>query len=375
VFLSVYPLIEQYPIFFNGVRGGQYRNVTVNCVTGSFIAQGAEFFSGSVVDVTLPMGDVIISANQRIETTLSSIYSATPPSLVPSSIDQKFPLSFVSNSVPMPDDQLQISIEVFNFRNVSAGYSGLGLIVPNGTCKHTLTLPGVGARSTVFFQCSFEIQSDGEVSGPLLLSYFGSPFSQGNLQPTGFVLSFSAYISGNSAHIYSQAFRKLNGNAGSISVERYSGEEECGSAPGTGPQNVCAVAATGTGKVPPFSVATANKDIVMSPANVEVAKQNSFKFFSKASRSLTLGSFLYKDYTGQAHQLESITNCTLEYSEYSDDTQLFYFSRHYHIPYIEQKKLLNVIDALNQNTTEFVIIKTQGSGSNLPGLYPQILNP
>jgi hypothetical protein len=372
--LSLKSKEAEFPIFFNGARGGRYRNVSVECVTGSFIARGAEFVEGSVVNITLPMGDVIISADQPIETTLSSIYSATPPSLGSMRIvNASEYMHFVQNRLPynvmaLPDAQLFISVEGYNFRN--AAFDDLRLIVlgrsvnggtsANGICEQgemrNVPLPGLGTGvATVMFACIFDIQSSGHFSGPVLLSYFG-----GNLMPTGFELKFSASVV-ESASIISPFLS-------SFFEKRYTNNEKCGSGLQV-PENVCAVAAKGTRKVPFFSVATANDPFTMLPANIEFAKQNSFKFLSLASRSLTLGSFVYKEYTSdRTSLLESIvSDCDLAYIEHTPG--VFFFNRYYNIPYQEQEKLLNAIDALKRNVTEFVIIKTQGSGSNLPGYF------
>ncbi len=349
---------ENRPIFFNGVRGGQYRNVTVTCKTGSFIAQGADFVEGSVVNVTLPMGDIIISANQAMETTLSSIYSATPPFIDLSSTER-----FIFN---ISDNTL--SIEGYNFRD----YGTLELIVPNGTCSNSKALPGLGKRATVIFECSFDIQSSGHVSGPVLLSYFG-----GNLMPTGLNLEFSASV-GESTSIASSKLTKSTGPYplphNPTGSDRYAGGEiSCGEDHGLlylGPENVCAVAVQETERVPSFSVVTATNSVIMLPANSETAKQNFFKFFSAASRSLTLGSFDYKKYDEDSFSLHSITNCSLKGGTLLPlGARGFAYNRHYNIPYNEQKKLLNAINSLQQNITDFVIIKIEGSGSNLPGYF------
>jgi hypothetical protein len=321
---------SQYsPIFFNGFRGGRYRNVTVKCVTGSFIARGADFVEGSVVDITLPMGDVIISADQRIETTLSSIYSATPPSL----IEMAMHVVNASDDTGAPYDLHEIFVHGYHFRNDEH------LIIPNGSCylAEPHTLPGFGTLANVTFQCYFEIESSGHVSGPVLLSYFG-----GNLMPTGYELSFSASL-GNTISIVSPSLkREKHGSPGS---EQYSGCERYIE----GPKNVCVAASEGASDVPPVSVATANDIFIMLPAN-DSAKHKPFRFISTASRSLTLGSFVYKRKDAEENP-QSIQNCCTR------------------IPYHELQHLSAAIEALRQNKTEFVIIKTQGSGSNLPGYF------
>jgi hypothetical protein len=323
---------EYSPIFFNGVRGGRYRNVTVKCFTGSFIARGAEFVEGSVVDITLPMGDIIISADQRIETTLSSMYSATPPSLVAMSMH----LVNASDDTGTTYDLHEIFVQGYNFRNVLN--DDMHLIIPNGSCHlaEPLTSLGFGILANVTFQCYFEIESSGHVSGPVLLSYFG-----GNLIPTDYELSFSASLDNAISIISPLLKRKTHVSPGN---EHYSGHEIVVGGPG----NVCVAVAEGTSEVPPLPAATADDIFIMSPTN-ESAKHKPFQFISTASRSLTLGSFVYKR-KPKEEKPQSKTYQT-------------------RIPYRELQHLSAAIEALRQNFTEFVIIKTQGSGSNLPGYF------
>ena len=62
-----------HPILFNGVRGGQFNTVNMKSVSGGFIARGATFAPNSVVNIDIPMGDIIISENQKILTTVKSL--------------------------------------------------------------------------------------------------------------------------------------------------------------------------------------------------------------------------------------------------------------------------------------------------------------
>jgi hypothetical protein len=174
----------------------------------------------------------------------------------------------------------------------------------------------------------------------VLLSYFG-----GNLIPTDYELSFSASL-GNAISIISPLLkRKKHVSPGN---EHDSGHEIVVEGPG----NVCVAVAKGTSEenfeVPPLSVATADDIFIMSPTN-ESAKHKPFQFISTASRSLTLGSFVYKRKRDEENPQ----------------------SKRYQtgIPYQELQHLSAAIEALRQNITEFVIIKTQGSGTNLPGYF------
>jgi hypothetical protein len=353
---------DNYPIFFNGVRGGKYRNVTFRCKTGAFVARGAEFMPGSIVDVTLPMGDIIISANQEIETTVSSIYSATPPLI-----------NDVFISASLPNARLFITLNGINFRNIVLG--DVNLIVPNGTCfiHSPFSLPGLAIHANVTFDCDFslEIKSSGPIAGPILLSYFG-----GNIMPTGFDLTFLA-TAGASASVDSPSV-KLRGFGG-----RYDSGEGCdgdnGHSSETSPGHVCAVAGLGSRKVPPFSVSTANNAVIMSPSHKSTLS-TSFKFISSAARSLTLGSFVYQTLTikdedinseNQNINMQSIASCPLIYEKSNPLTlgQIANRNSNYHIPYREQQKLEIAIRQLQHNNVSFVVIKTNGGGANLPGYF------
>jgi hypothetical protein len=344
------------------VRGGQYQNVTVRCATGAFVARGAEFTPGSVVDVTLPMGDIIISANQEIETTVSSIYSATPPSIEGE--------PFLAR---LPNARVSIILTGRNFRNLVPG--DLNLNVPNGTCylDTPSSLPGLGIRANITFECDFSlgIKNSGPVQGPILLSYFG-----GNTVTTGFDLIFlataGASVSVDSPSIVEQRFG-ASPEANRFLSRFASGEgcEELSNAQ-TSPGNVCAVAASESQKVPPYSVTTANNSVIMLPEH-KSDPGSSFKFISSAARSLTLGAFLYQTptHSGENINIQTIAACPVSYEKENPATngRIATTNSNYHIPYQEQQKLIQAIRALQQNNVSFVIIKTVGSGANLPGYF------
>ena len=350
---SEHNLEMNFPIVFNGVRGGQYRNVTVRCVTGAFVARGAEFMPGSVVDVTLPMGDIIISANQKIETTVSSIYSATPPLV-----------KDVFTSARLPNARLFITVTGTNFRNIVQG--DVTLNVPNGTCRiyTPSSLPGLAISANVTFDCDFSlgIKNSGPVAGPILLSYFG-----GNIITTGFDLIFLA-AAGASVSFDSPSVQR------SAVATRYPSGEGCHDRNYSqiSPGNVCAVAAPESQKVPPFSVTTASNSVTMLPSHKN-ALSTSFKFISSASRSLTLGSFLYQIPTHDDENItiQAIAACPVLYENENPAThgRIASINTNYHIPYREQQKLEKAIRALQQNNVSFIIIKTSGGGANLPGYF------
>jgi hypothetical protein len=266
-----------HPILFNGVRGGQFKSINMNTITGAFIARGATFAPNSMVDINIPMGDIIISANQKILTTVKSIYAATPPV-----VTTQIPPTVTIGQSPT---QMTISIVGRNFRNVVTG--DLNLLVPNGTCTPPQSLPGlVPGDQTIFFFCDFSngIKSSGTVTGPLLLSYFG-----GNLLSTQYTLRFSASI-GQVTTILSPIIEP-------IAHPRISSGSGCGAAsiaPKFPPGNICVVAAASMQQqtVPELTALNAGSIVEMLPANRNPAS-DSFNFSSSVARSITLGSYQY----------------------------------------------------------------------------------
>ena len=365
--LSLNAQSAQYPIIFNGVRGGQFNNVNMNSVSGSFVARGAIFSSGSTVNVNIPMGDIIISANQQIETTVGSIYAATPPVVVSVT---------VTNPNIVSPTQLTISMTGSNFRYLNTG--DFNLIVPNGTCAlPTTPLPGlVVGDQTISFVCDFSngIQSTGSVTGPILVSYFG-----GNLLSTRYALSFSASFGALKSI--------LSASVAAISDPRSSSGLGCGAA--SQPQNlpagnVCAVASQGTQVVPQYTSSNAGTMITMFPASINPST-NVFTFSSSAARSITLGSYQYSigsplsDYaTPQKNPndqfntlVKSIAACPIVYNPQDPVTsgQIASSNPNYNIPYDEQQHLLFAVNQLLQGNVSFVVIKINGGGANLPGFF------
>lgn len=274
--LSLNAQSASHPIFFNGVRGGQYKSVSMNCVTGAFIARGATFAADSVVNINIPRGDIIINANQKILTTVKSIYAATPPVIS----TQSPPNVTIGQS----STQMTISFAGRNFRNIVDG--DLNLHVPNGTCTPPQRLPGLSSSNqTIIFACDFSIgiESSGSVSGLMLLSYFG-----GNIS-TQYTLKFSV-SSGQTTTIRSPVVAP-------ITNPRTSSGLGCGAesiAPSLPPGNVCIVAAASMQQqtVPHFSIGNADSIVEMFPAGRNPAP-GSFSFSSSAARSISLGSYQY----------------------------------------------------------------------------------
>jgi hypothetical protein len=351
--LSLNSPSASYPIHFNGFRGGRYRNVDVNCVTGSFVARSSVFESNSVVTVNIPLGDVIISANQQIETTVSDIYAATPPFVKSVS---------AANS---SGSKLSITLNANNLRNLPGG--AVNLIVPNGTCvlDGASPFPGLGVSlANVEFTCDFGlgIKRSGPISGPVLLSYFG-----GNVMSTGYVLNFAASIGGASTSI-------LSPSAVLDATQRTSSGSGCSShPPESSPGNVCVVAASSSDKVPAFSSGSANAKVIMIPAN-QAAASGSFVFKSSAARSITLGSYKYSVGAPESDydkSIQTIAACPIKYEPKNGATsgRIASTNVNYNIPYEDQLNLEAAVRALDSKNISFVVVKVKGSGANLPGYF------
>ena len=387
--LSLNAQSASYPILFNGVRGGLFNSVSMNSVSGGFIARGATFAPNSVVSINIPMGDIVISANQKILTTVKSIYAATPPAV--STVTRP------TVTIGQSPTQLIISLGGRNFRNLATG--DLNLIVPNGTCTPPQSLPGLAAiEQSISFTCDFSngIKSTGSVSEPLLLSYFG-----GNLLSIGYTLRFATSF-GQSTTIHSPTIVP-NANP------RISSGLGCDAesiAPNLPPGNVCAVAAASSQQqnVPQFTASNADTVVEMLPASRNPTP-NSFRFESSAARSITLGSYQYSigaplsDYAAPQQTpsarystqiksvrscaragcccivrlvlscVEQIAACPVVYDPQNPVTLGRIASRNpnFNIPYEEQQNLLNAVKLLSQGNASFVIIKVNGGGANLPG--------
>jgi hypothetical protein len=351
--LSLNSRSARYPIHFNGFRGGRYRNVDVNCVTGSFVARSSVFESNSVVTMNIPLGDVIISANQQIKTTVRDIYAATPP-FVKS-------VSAASSS----GSKLSITLNANNLRDLTGG--AVTLIVPNGTCvlDNGSPFPGLGkSLADVKFTCDFGlgIKSSGPISGPVLLSYFG-----GNVMSTGYVLNFAASIGGASTSI-------LSPSAVRDAKQRTSSGSGCSSnPPESSPGNVCVVAASNSAKVPAFTSGNANDQVIMIPAN-KAAASGSFVFKSSAARSITLGAYKYSvgaPFSDYDKSIQTIAACPIKYELKNGATsgRIASSNVNYNIPYEDQLNLEAAARALDSKNISFVVIKVKGSGANLPGYF------
>ena len=374
--LSINAQSSSYPIFFNGFRGGQFRNVNMNSVSGTFVARGATFTQGSSVNVNIPMGDIIISANQQIKTTSDSLYAATPPVLSTSTP----PTVGISSS---STTTLTISFTGSNFRNVVTG--DFQLIVPNGTCTPpSLTFALAVPSQAITFSCDFSggITRTGSVSGPMLFSYFG-----GNMLSTKYILSFSVVSSFSSSPGAASVYTIQSPSVAPSVNQRTSSGEGCGLL-STAPGNVCAVAAsTGSTQVSQY---TKGQPVVMSPANSNPSS-GSFSFSSTAARSLTLGSYQFSIGSPLSNYatpqqipespystlVSSIAGCPIVYDPKNPVTagQIASRNPNYNIPYQEQLHLLDAVNQLYQGNVSFAIIKVNGAGANLPGYFTMSLVP
>lgn len=100
------------PVYFLGNRGGNFRSISMEAVTGMFSGRNMFFAQGSTVSLSIPQGDVIFNTDNPITTDLVSMYSATRPVILEVfSIQQ--PLVGVTS--------FQVSLMGINFRNLNPG--------------------------------------------------------------------------------------------------------------------------------------------------------------------------------------------------------------------------------------------------------------
>jgi hypothetical protein len=110
--LEIYSVDSFSPVYLLGIRGGKFKSITMNAVTGLFACRDIIFDMDSKVEVSLPKGDVILNTANPISTNLESLYSATAPVVV-----EILPIQQPTDV----DSSFNISIDIFNFRNLKFG--------------------------------------------------------------------------------------------------------------------------------------------------------------------------------------------------------------------------------------------------------------
>ncbi len=98
------------PVYFLGVRGGRYRSISVNAITGMFLGRSITFAQSSSVSISIPQGDVVLNTMNPISTDLVSLYSATAPVVL-----NVFPIQ-----QPAAGSTFNITLLVINVRSVNS---------------------------------------------------------------------------------------------------------------------------------------------------------------------------------------------------------------------------------------------------------------
>jgi hypothetical protein len=272
------------PIYFLGNRGGNYRSISVNAITGTFSGRQMLFAQGSSVSISIPQGDIILNTDNPITTDLVSLYSATRPVVL-----EIFPIQQVSAGVTT----FQVSMIGINFRNLNPGDIALSFrhivldtpVIPD--CRMTspanmMNTLGSVNRTLLIFSCVTEFtQPSSHVQYNVFLKYFGGTMSLFRL--------FQVNVAMSNNIVTISHLLLLSTNTSSLPV------------PSASPNSMCAVGAlansplntlTTSGFVPSrTSVIFNNRSISMAyPGS---SSGPAVTFSCQAARSLYLGSHPY----------------------------------------------------------------------------------
>jgi hypothetical protein len=272
------------PIYFLGNRGGNFRNISVNAISGMFSGRQMSFAQGSSVLISIPQGDVILNTDNPIKTDVVSLYSATRPVVL-----EIFPIQQVTVGMT----SFQVSLTGINFRNLNPDDITLSFrrivldapIIPD--CRMTLpansmnTLGSVN-RVLLIFTCSTAFtQPSSNVEYNVFLKYFGGAIS--------LFRSFRVNVAINNNIITISNLMILSTNASALPT------------PSASPNSMCAVGAhaasdsntlTVSGFAPSgTTVNVNNRPVLMAfPGSSSVS---AVTFSCQAARSLYLGSHPY----------------------------------------------------------------------------------
>jgi hypothetical protein len=270
------------PVYFLGNRGGNYRNISMNAITGMFSGRSMTFAQGSSVSISIPQGDVIFNTKNPITTDLVSLYSATTPVVL-----EVFPIQQPATGVT----SFNVSLLGMNFRNLNPGDITLSLraydapVVPDCRLSFpTNTINSVGSTNKVFivFTCATTFTqplSRGQYN--VFLNYFGGSVSLSRS------LRVSVALSNNMVTISNLMI--LPTNASALPT------------PSASPNSLCAVGAqapsdsnnlTASGFVPSeTAVIFKNQSISISFPGTSAG--SAVKFSCQAARSMSVGSHPY----------------------------------------------------------------------------------
>jgi hypothetical protein len=181
------------PVFFLGNRGGKYRSISMNAVTGMFSGRSMSFAPDSRVSISIPQGDIVLNTDNPITTDLVSLYAATRP-VVLDIFPVQQPVAGVTSFL--------VSLVGINFRNLNPGDINLSFRriatdvpipdapipldksdVPVPKCRltsHANAINTVGSlnQEKLVFTCSASFtRALSNVQYSMFLNYFGGAMS------------------------------------------------------------------------------------------------------------------------------------------------------------------------------------------------------
>ncbi len=272
------------PVYFLGNRGGNYRSISVNAITGMFSGRQMSFAEDSRVSISIPQGDVVLNSESPIKTDIVSLYSATKPVVL-----EIFPIQQVSVGAT----SFQLSLTGINFRNLKPGDIALSFrqidpeapILPD--CR--LTSPaslmdtlGIVNRALLVFSCSTAFtQPSPLVEYNVFLKYFGGLIS--------LFRSFQVNVAISNNIVTLSNLLLISTNTSALPI------------PSASPNSMCAIGAhaasqsntlTSSGFIPSgTSVNFNNKSILI--AFPGTSSGSTVTFSCEAARSLYVGSHPY----------------------------------------------------------------------------------
>ena len=269
------------PIYFLGSRGGNFKSITFNAVSGLFVGRDVTFAKDSLVSINLPQGDVLLNTVSPISTNIETLYSSTAPTILDAEVVFVGRTSFI------------VRLLTLNFRNLVPLDSFLTLQAmspspPIQECIKSSGLAvddfrGISTPSNISFFCSPKFTEASTGENPffynMLLNYFGGSI------PLPYIFQVNVDISNSAVAINNLFIKQSN-----LSVLP---------TPSALPNNLCAVGAqaasrqntvTSSGFRP--STNPQNQAIFIAFSNENLPN---VKVSCSSARSLYLGSHPYSD--------------------------------------------------------------------------------
>lgn len=364
------------PVYFLANRGGNFKNVSMNSITGTFSARDIIFAPNSKVSISIPQGDVILNTENHISTNLVSLYSATAPVV----------LDILLGPQPAPGvTSFLVGIWGINFRNLNTGdiflsFQGVAAAVRIPDCVLTFPTTNIDTvgnvnPSGIVFTCKTKFTESSDALNPFLynviLNYFGGTI----LLPYSFQLN--VLVNNGIVSISNLMILPTNTSA----LPR----------PSANPNHLCAVGGnaaseyntlTSSGFVPRATpIASADGPILISTPGSSVSPAVTFS--CRAARSLSVGSHPYS----YGHQPKPVTrlgrfptmhqpSSTISYQDERANFQyLPDLSPEVKISHQDQRQIAFFARKVLNGSLDYLIINVFGSGANLPVsscCYPSI---